>query len=303
MQNKNTVSPSVILLLKEALSVIYWRKEDLEQFVKFTVSNTSIISTINWTLNKRQSVKELLNKIMSRRDIYESDLLNLISAVSNFNDFENLKYWDENGSKLKKAKEAVDNLRKHCKDFIHTTNEEEESVKRKIRSDQKTKAALSLGDELMDLKNKFNEIAINKNFQQRGFQFEKFLYELFLIFELEPKGSFKIFGEQIDGAFTFHNTDYLLEAKWATQVNRSDIAAFCYKVETKFKNTAGLLISIDGVTKEAISPDFKSIIIMDDVDILAILDHRISLPDLLFKKRRKASETGNIYLNFIDLIK
>ena len=302
MQNENKISPSVILLLKEALSVIYWRKEDLEQFVKFTISNTSLISTINWTLNKRQSVKELLNKIMSRRDLYETDLLNLISAVSNFNDFENLKYWDEDGSKLKKAKEAVNNLRKHSKDFTQTTNEQEESIKRKIKSAQKTKAALSLGEELMDLKNKFNEIAVNKNFQHRGFQFEKFLYELFLLFDLEPKGSFKIFGEQIDGAFTFHNTDYLLEAKWATQVNRSDIATFCFKVETKFKNTAGLLISVDGVTKEAISPDFKSIIIMDGVDILAILDQRISLPDLL-KKRRKASETGNIDLNFTNLIK
>ncbi len=40
---------------------------------------------------------------------------------------------------------------------------------------------------------------------------------------------------------------------------------------------------------------------MDAFDIIAILDGRISLTDLLFKKRRKAIETGKIYLNYRQL--
>lgn len=140
-----------------------------------------------------------------------------------------------------------------------------------------------------------------KDLQKRGFELEKFLYDLLLLYELEPKGSFKNYGEQIDGAFTFQGTDYLLEAKWKKQVDRGELASFCYKVETKFKTAVGLLVTIDGVTNEAISPDFKSIIIMDAFDIIAILDGRISLTDLLFKKRRKAIETGKIYLNYSQL--
>lgn len=295
------ISPQAIFALQEALSVIYWKKDDLQQFIKLTIDNPAIISTINWTITKREIVKELLNRMTNRLDIYESDLLNLVMAVTDFNDFENLKYWDDDGSKTKKAKEAVYNLRSFSKGFIQITKEQEEAKLRKTKAEQNTKKVLSLENELIQLKNEFNKIAINTNFQQRGFQFEKFLYNLFLLFDLEPKGSFKIHGEQIDGAFTFQNTDYLLEAKWATEVNRSDLASFCFKVETKFKNAAGLLISIDGVTKEAISSDFKSIIIMDGIDLLAILDNRITLPDLLFKKRRKASETGNIYSNFNSL--
>ncbi|WP_417940556.1 hypothetical protein [Flavobacterium sp. RS13.1] len=149
----------------------------------------------------------------------------------------------------------------------------------------------------------FNKIATNTNFQQRGFQFEKFLYDLFMLYDLDPKASFKIHGEQIDGAFTFQNTDFLLEAKWKVEVSRTDLATFCYKVESKFKTAAGLLITMDGVTTGAISPHFQSIIIMDGVDIMAILDNRVSFPDLLLKKRRKASETGNIYMNFYELYK
>lgn len=300
---KKKISPEAISAVKEALSVIYWKKEDLQQFIKLTIDNSAIISTINWSLTKREIVKELLTRMTNRIDIYESDLLNLILAVTDFNDFGNLTYWDEDGTKTKKAKEAVNRLRNLSKGFIQITKEQEDAKIRKAKADLKAKNALSLEQELNELKNEFNIIATNRNFNQRGFQLEKFLYEIFLLFDLEPKGSFKIYGEQIDGAFTFQNTDYLLEAKWATEVNRSDLATFCYKVETKFKNAAGLLISIDGVTKEAISSDFKSIIIMDGVDLLAVLDNRISLNDLLFKKRRKASETGNIYMNFNELTK
>ncbi len=140
-----------------------------------------------------------------------------------------------------------------------------------------------------------------KEKQKRGYELEKFLYDLFMLYDLEPKGSFRNTGEQIDGAFTFQGTDYLLEAKWSRPVDRGDLADFCYKVESKFKTTVGLLVTIEGVTESAIAPLFKSIIIMDGNDMMAILDGRISLPDLLFKKRRKASETGNIYLNINEL--
>ncbi len=37
---------------------------------------------------------------------------------------------------------------------------------------------------------------------------------------------------------------------------------------------------------------------MDGADIMAILEGRVTLPDLLYKKRRKATETGNIYVTF-----
>lgn len=303
MEENKKISPQAILAVKEALSVIYWKKEDLHQFVKLTLDNPAIVSTINWTATKREIVNELILRMTNRLDIYQPDLMNLIMAVTDFNDFSNLNYWDEDGSKTKRAKQAVNSLRNLSKGFIQITKEQEEAKERKAKADQTSKKVLSLEQELSQLKNEFNAIAINKNFNQRGFQLEKFLYKLFLLFDLEPKGSFKILGEQIDGAFTFQNTDYLLEAKWAKEVNRSDLATFCYKVETKFKNAAGLLISIDGVTNEAISTDFKSIIIMDGIDLLAVLDNRISLTDLLFKKRRKASETGNIYLNFNELFK
>lgn len=299
--SKKKISPQAIMALKEALSVIFWKKDDLMDFLKLTIERKAIISTINWGGLKRESVKELIERMTSRPDLYENDLMALLLAVTDMTDFPQLEYWDEDGSKRKKAKLAVENLRKHTIGYIQLTKEQEELNKRRQETERKIAKNTSIEEELLELKNLFNTLATNNNFQQRGFQFEKFLNDLFLLYELDPKSSFKNMGEQIDGAFTFEGTDYLLEAKWKQQVNRSDLASFTFKVEGKLKIAMGLLITVDGLTPEAISPEFKSIIIMDGLDLIAILDGRISLPDLLYKKRRRANETGNIYVSFNKL--
>jgi hypothetical protein len=299
-QNKK-ISPTAILALKEALSVITWKKEDLRDFLKLSMDNSSILATINWSGTKRESVKELVERMTNRPDLYQTEMMNLLLSVTDLTEFPQLEFWDDDGSKKAKAKKAVENLRNYTKGYIQITKEQEDARKRREKTELNIAKNKSLEAELQELKNLFNKLAINNNFQQRGFEFEKFLNELFQLYELDPKGSFKNYGEQIDGAFTFDGTDYLLEAKWKQQVNRSDLATFTYKVESKLKIAMGLLITVDGVTPEAISPDFKSIIIMDGLDIISILDGRVSLTDLLYKKRRKANETGKIYIPFNEL--
>lgn len=298
---KKKISAQGILALKEALSVIYWRKENLRDFIKLTLNNSAIVGTIDWTGTKRESVKELVERMTNRTDLYHADLMNLLFAATDFNDYSHLDFWDDDGSKKKKAKSAVENLRKHTKGYIQITQEQEESRKRKLEVEKRIAKTKSLDEELNVLKKRFTTISMIKDKQKRGFELEPFLNDLFHLYELDPKGSFKNYGEQIDGAFTFDNTDYLLEAKWKQQVDRGDLASFTYKVESKLKIAMGLMITMDGLTPQAISPDFKSIIIMDGSDIMAILDGRVKLTDLLYRKRRKANETGNIYYRFFEM--
>jgi len=218
--NKKKISPQAILSLKEALSVIFWKKDDLKDFIKLSLNNSAIIGTISWDGTKRESVKELIERMTNRTDIYKDDLMNLLLDVTDLTDFPQLEFWDEDGSKIKRAKDSVEKLRRHTKGYIQITKEQEEARKRKLTTEKRIAKNKSLEEDLLELKVEFNKIAINTNFQQRGFDFEKFLNKLLLLYELDPKGSFKNFGEQIDGAFTFDGTDYLLEAKWKQQVNR-----------------------------------------------------------------------------------
>lgn len=297
------ISPQAILALKEALPIIFWKKEELQDFVSITLNKPTFVSTINWLgpQTKRESAKELIDRMTARLNMFQDDLLNLILAVTDITDLSHLDFWDEDGTKKIKANEAINKLRSLTKGYIEITKEQEEVRKRRIEAEKKIVQSRSLENELEILKEQFNKIAINPNANERGYQFEKFLVDFFCLFDLDPKGSFKICGEQIDGAFTFDSMDYLLEAKWKKGVDRNELASFSSKVNTKFKSAAGLLVTMEGLTKEAISESFKSIIIMDSSDVIAVLDGRVRLPDLLYKKRRRAAETGQIYISYGDL--
>ncbi len=294
------LSPQAIIALKETLALIYWRKKDLRQFLELTIENSSIISTIDWQDNiKFEIVSQLVDRMIAREDIFYNDLLKLFQETSNFNDFSHLKYWDDDGEKTKRAKEAVHNLRNQTKGYFDVIEELKKSEERRKANLEKIKDSISFSDKLEALKNKFFEVAINKNAQQRGFQFEKLLNELFQLFDLDPKASFKITGEQIDGAFTFDQQDYLIEAKWQkVAVNAGDLYKFGGKISGKLKNTLGLFISLEGFSSECTETNStvtKSMILMDGQDLMQVLEGRIKLHDLIYIKRRHASQTGEIY--------
>src|SRR6266542_214393 len=124
MNTAKKISPQAILALKETLSVLFWKKEDLQEFLKITINSNAILATISWNGTKREAVKELIERMTNRPDIYQSDLMALLFAVTDVDDFSHLQFWDEDGSKTRKAKAAVANLRAHTKGFIQLSKEE-----------------------------------------------------------------------------------------------------------------------------------------------------------------------------------
>jgi hypothetical protein len=70
--------------------------------------------------------------------------------------------------------------------------------------------------------------------QPRGYAFEKFLNSIFAEFNMAPRGSFRLRGEQIDGSFLLAQETYLLEAKWqSAPTGASQLHAFHGKVEQR----------------------------------------------------------------------
>ncbi len=294
------ISVQTLLALKDALTNIFWTKKDLRQFIQLTLENPLIVSTIDWAENtKLESVSELIDKMSKRQDLYQNDLLKLIQETGNFEDFSHLKIWDNAEEKIKKARIAVEKLRNHTKGYFDTIDELKKAELARTANQAKIKESITYQQRLDELKNRFFEIAISDNHQSRGFQLEKFLNELFTFFDLDPKSSFKITGEQIDGSFTFDNTDYLLEAKWQKkQIDAQELYGFGGKIQGKLKNTLGLYVSLEGYTTESTkteNPAVKAIILMDGSDLMQILEGRIKLTDMLYIKRRHAAQTGEIF--------
>lgn len=295
------ISANAILALKDALVAIYYRKKDLRQFIELTIDNTAIISTIDWVENvKYESVSQLIDRMVKREDLYQTDLMKLVQEVGNMTDFSHLEYWEkDNKDLIKKAKAAVEKLRQQAKGHFNIIEELKKAEERREINREKLKESIGYQQKLDELKMEFYEIASNQNSQQKGFQFEKFLNKLFNFFDLDPKSAFKVTGEQIDGAFTFDNADYLLEAKWQeNEINASDLYTFGGKIQGKLKNTLGLFISLGPYSSECTdtgSPVTKSMILMDGMDLMQVLEGRVRLNDMILIKRRHASQTGEIY--------
>ncbi len=299
------LSSAAIQALKEALTHIYWRKKDLRAFIYHTIEHKDLVSSIDWESNvKSESVHALIDRMAARPDLYEGDLLRLLDAVMHFDDYSHLKQWDDAETKIRRAREAVAALRTHAQGYFVLKEEKDRAEQRSRAHQAMVLERESFQRKVSELNLRFNSLIAEANPQRRGYLLEGFLNELFALFDLDPKESFKIVAEQIDGAFTFDNQDYLLEARWeGKEVQAGDLYKFGGKIAGKLKSTLGLFVSVNGFSSEctkADSPILKSMILVEGQDIVAVLENRISLKELIFRKRRHASETGEIMLPFKD---
>lgn len=141
--------------------------------------------------------------------------------------------------------------------------------------------------------------------QAWGFAFEKFLRDLFAVYNLAPKASFRIAGEQIDGIFELNTETYLLEAKWQNEpIGVSDLYTFAGKINSKASWTRGLFVSQSAFSEEglmAFSRNRTSIVLMDGFDIYDALHRNIPFDQVIARKVRKAAETGNAFSRVRDL--
>jgi hypothetical protein len=147
---------------------------------------------------------------------------------------------------------------------------------------------------------------MNEEPQERGFAFEKYLKSLFEAFSLQPRGSFKIIGEQIDGSFILKDEFYLLEARWTSKpIDKGQLVIFNEKVSSKSGFTRGLFISFSDFSSEAIT-SFASgrtinIILMTVQELAIILSKQQNLEKVLWQKVRALAEEGIFYKNVMEL--
>ncbi len=297
---KKIISPAAINALIEALSNIYHFKRDLRNFITNTISNHQILVKLNWEDYKRTIANNLVNFLNRNQEDYQDDLLKLMTEVCKITDFSHLEKLEDGKEKARNAKQSVEALRKQM-------GQHEDIIKENIRIEERRQKAgetvlqkQNFQKKLDELKNEYYILVSSAEPQKRGFKLEKIMKGLFNLFDLDPKSSFKITGLQIDGAFTFEGTDYLFESKWENDpVGFKELSVFNGKLTGNLDNTLGLFLSINGFSDEGIhaySKSRPSLILMDGADLMAVLEGRIDLKDLLLRKRRHASQTGNIYL-------
>ncbi len=301
------IAPAAIQVLKEALTLVYWYKSDLRSFLTNAVADKALLARLNWQDLKRNIVAELVDFLASHQETFQRDLLKLMSDVARIDDFSHLRRLDEGEKKAKEAERAVEALRKQLGTHETVLEEQRRIEERRKAAYEKLVSVSAVQEGLTQLTKEYTELLGSGDPQGRGYRLERILRELFEIFDLDPRASFKVAGEQVDGAFSFEGTDYLLEAKWqAVPVRVADLDSLAGKLQRKLDNTLGLYLSINGYSPEAVSA-FTSgrrlIVLMDGSDLMAVLEGRIDLLQLLLRKRREAAQTGNIYLQIHEILR
>jgi len=168
-----------------------------------------------------------------------------------------------------------------------------------LKEHAKATQSLVSVETLPALRSRFLQIS-NLPPQQRGYALEKFLYDLFDAYRFNPRPSFRIVGEQIDGSIEFAHEIYLIEAKWQLEpIVQGDLAVLDSRVSGHSQIGRGIFItagcfSADGITAhERLRP--SAMIGIDGQDLYYLLERALPLGEALRRKLRWLVETGHFH--------
>jgi hypothetical protein len=141
--------------------------------------------------------------------------------------------------------------------------------------------------------------------QQRGYDFERFLKDLFDAFRLSAREPFRLVGEQIDGSFELADETCLIEAKWLNRkVGVAELGGFHSKLEQKARWTRGVFISFGGFTVEGLQAFGRGrrLIGIEGRDLYESLCRGIAIDRMIALKVRHAAETAEVFAPIDQLI-
>jgi len=236
---------------------------------------------------------------------YTEQLIDLLLATADIEDPSWLKRLEDGDEKYRAALVALTPLRKQVEPYRRVRTEADEA-ERRLREEQARAAQLqATRSKLNELKNLLLTITAEDP-QRRGQSLETLLNQLFALFDIDTKSSFRVVGEQIDGAFTHEGTEFLLEARWrAVRAAVKDLDGFSGTIDRKLDNTLGVFLSVNGFEPTAIelfSQNRPRLFLMDGADLSAVVDDRISSPDLLTRKRQHAAHTGEVFIGAYSIL-
>jgi hypothetical protein len=299
------ISPNALQALTDALATIVWYKTDLRSYLTTATGESSLVASLDWTY-KRRAADELVQRLAADQDRYRDVLVSLMVDVAALDEFPKLRGVDDEAAKVAEAVSAVGELRKYIKPYEEELLDREKARER--IGEAKTAAAQqrNFNERLDALKSRYEQLAVMGDAQGRGQALEPFLRNLFALFDLDPKAAFTLTGEQIDGAFSLGDIHFLLEAKWTKDpTERKEIDPFKAKVTSRIENTLGLFVSINGFQPTAV--EFHSgagaqVLMMNGADLYMVLDGRVDLVDLLRRKYRHASQTGEVLFEATQML-
>jgi hypothetical protein len=306
MNRMKVISPAAFLALREALPSIVWYKKPFEAYVRAALADhPELLSGVAFSaISKREATDLIINRLVAQQNRYFEITLRLMLAVAateSFPDIEKIKDLGDRAERLEQATARVAELRQHTAAFSRDRAREALRNDARAADAAAASAARMFSDDLGDLKARFIALhQMDSNPQERGRQFERFLNDLFELFDLEPRLSYVLDGEQIDGSFSFDTDDYIVEAKWTKDpIGRDQLDILDSKVRRRGKNALGAFFSASSYTSTALSKysEGSTFIAVDGQELFLVLEGRVRLDEVLRSKKRHVNDTGSCMLH------
>jgi len=292
--------------MKESVINLFWKKEDVRGLFRRCAVPNDLITSQDWNAYKYYIVTPVLDRLNSSEEGL-GPLRRILQETLEYTDGDHL-LWLQDGQKRKReAERCLEHLRLLVKDYDAMRRTEQEQRESRQRQAQEGQGKAAFNTRLVDIYQRFLAYHQNPNRQQRGYALEEILYDIFLLFELNPQSAFRRTGEQIDGAFYQDGSHFLLEAKWTSSPsNLSDLRDLDGAVSSSLDNTLGLFVSLNGFTQEALDSyaqgNRPKLICMDGMDLMAVLSTQIDLNDLLKRKRDIAVQRRIIHASVTKIM-
>jgi hypothetical protein len=182
------IAPGAYQALSEALAVIYWNRRCFESFLRMALrEHPELLVGLNFNDIKRINASQLVERLAANEPRYRQVTLALMVEVSEMETFTNLEQQEDARLLVPKAKAAVAELR-------HWTQKYKQDIEARSRFEAKLTAvrkkverSQAFSRSLQDLKARFVTMHGAEDVHQRGRDLERFLYELFSLYDFNPR--------------------------------------------------------------------------------------------------------------------
>ncbi len=297
------LAPNLIELTKDACLKAFWRKRALRSFLKQHRIKESKLATWPGEESKRDFLHRLFDDLLGVKDnAGHMVILDMARSLAEMTHFPDLERWEDSKEKLADARESVARLKKQVDSLKSQTEDKRAAEQRRRRANEQRETTLASRETIQKLRQRLDDLVPSQGTADAGYAFEKWFYDFAGYFEIVGRPPYKTDGRQIDGSLSLDGTEYLIETKFTTGKSGSpDIDVFMAKINSKAENTMGVFLSMSGFTSGAIkaaSRERTPMLLMDYSHVYNLmLSELMSMPDVIRRIKRHASQTGEAFLS------
>lgn len=289
--------------IKDCILAVLWPKQDIFNFFSdhgCTKDDLKVIVRFKEDNFSRARIIDLMfAHLSSKPDSGLGQFRTMLQSLLNWSRFDPYYFDDLRKLDRDKAQQYLSHLRQL-----------QEVRDSKIKAERNRRVAAEAAQQkpcvsLETLKNEFLALHAGRTTpQKRGYALEVILIELAKQADLEVTESFRVNGEQIDGAVKFEGEHYIIEAKWQEKSAANEpVYQFVGKVEGKMYGR-GIFVSVHGfsdyVVSSVVAGKAIKTIFVDGEDLVLVLEGHLSFSEMLDRKIKAAQTHGLIYVQPIS---